>query len=500
MPTVAIKLIPLGKTLHVEEGTPLQDVLFDYGVEFPCGGMGKCKGCRVKVLEGELPVTEGQENLFTPQQLEEGWRLACQYRADRDLTLEIGQFETPILADETRFDYTPVDAYGIAIDLGTTTIVGQLVDCRTGRIAAVESCLNPQAQFGADIMSRIEYALKDNQRAQLRHLIREQIYALMHNLLRETAQDAPLQNICICGNTAMHHFFCDIDTTPLSQYPFTTDRLGQMTYKADELGWDLPDNPAITFLPNLGGFVGSDLLAGILATRMHERENPIALVDLGTNGEIVIGNKDKILCASTAAGPAFEGGRVSIGMRASTGAISSAKIYDGALQCHVIGHGEPRGICGSGLVDVVACAMELEWIKSNGAFAGEMEQLVLSPKIALSQRDIRELQLAKAAIAAGIQIILNQLQLAADDVEHFYLAGAFGNYLNPLNARWIGLFPFSVQKVVSAGNTALLGTKMALLNPALCEEEFHSVLQNLDHFCLSSDAGFHNVFIDQMVF
>ena len=484
-------------------GTPLQDVLFAQGVEFPCGGRGRCKGCRVKVLAGELPVTADDARLLSASELGEGWRLACQAKAQSDLTLELAQWEATILADNSPFEFTPCDGLGVAIDLGTTTVVGQLLDLRTGQVLAVRTALNAQARHGADIMSRIDYAVHHGGSRMLEQLIREQIGTLVGELLA-TASATPeeLRDVVLVGNTAMHHLFCGLDITPLSAHPFepATDQVQLFT--ATELDWQgsvISPDTTVRFLPGLGSFVGSDLLAGILATRMHEDPALTVLVDLGTNGEIVVGNRDRRLSASTAAGPAFEGARISCGMRAATGAISDVTVAEGRLECHVIGHAAARGICGSGLVEAVACGLDLGLVRPDGRLADE-RGLLLAPSVSLRQADIRELQLAKGAIAAGIRILLEQWGASLADVQRVWLAGAFGNYINRTSARRIGLIHFPPEKVFPVGNTALLGAKLALFNLPSEAGAYEAIRSRTQHVPLSEDPQFMDIYVDEMSF
>lgn len=236
-----------------------------------------------------------------------------------------------------------------------------------------------------------------------------------------------------------------------------------------------------------------------MATRLHEAEAPCALIDLGTNGEIVVGNRERMVCASTAAGPAFEGARISMGMRAATGAIAEVRVNDGELRCHVLGHAKPRGICGSGLVDAVAGGLDLERIRLSGRLA-QGSSLMLASPVALSQADIRELQLAKGAIAAGAQILANIWGAAMDEIATVYLAGAFGNYINRASARRIGLINFPIEKVQAAGNTALLGAKLALLRPPGKESDWSSILDRTRHICLHEDPQFQEIYAEQMSF
>lgn len=497
--------------LRVKRGSPLQDALFARGVEFPCGGHGRCQGCKIKVLSGDLPVTEADRQKLPPAALAQGWRLACCARATGNLKIELAQWEAAILSDDSPFPFTPQAGWGVAVDLGTTTVVAQLLDLQTGHVLAVRTALNAQARHGADIMSRVEFAVAAHGQPTLQGLIRDQIGRLVQELLTAAtvqpptpaqagpASSAPLKRIVLVGNTVMHHLFCGLSIEPLSHFPFEPQSPGLQLFAAADLGWALPANPTVHFLPCLGNFVGSDILAGILATRLHERDALTALIDLGTNGEIVLGNRHLILCASTAAGPAFEGARISMGMRAATGAIAAVQLQDGHLRCHVLGHRAPRGLCGSGLVDAVAAGLDLGAIQPSGRFASG-DSLPLAPPVSLSQRDVRELQLAKGAIAAGLRLLLQQWGAAPADLAQLYLAGAFGNYINQASARRIGLLDFPADKVQPAGNTALLGAKLALFALHDHDGAYPELLAKVRHLSLNEDARFQEVFVEEMAF
>lgn len=532
--TIPITLLPLGLELAAVPGTALQDLLFAQGVEFPCGGRGRCQGCRVRVIEGCLPLTPEDLKLLGPARVEAGWRLACRARIEGPLTLELAQWEAQILADDASFEFVPREGLGVAVDLGTTTLVAQLVDLRTGEVLAVRTALNAQARHGADIMSRIDFALAGDGETRLRQLVREQVGALIPALLaavpagrREPenvplshpavgslqpatggaegrvegaqSQKAGLADVVVVGNTAMHHLFCGIPIQPLAHHPFEPVDDGLKCFRAAELGWTEAGDVPVRFLPCLGGFVGSDILAGILATGLHRSAGPRVLVDLGTNGEIVVGNRDRLLCASTAAGPAFEGARISMGMRAATGAISEVQVQEGELVCRVLGGGEARGICGSGLVDAVAAGLELGKIRASGRFVTG-DDLPLAGAVKLSQQDIRELQLAKGAIAAGIRILLDRWGACREELEHVHLAGAFGNYINRASARRIGLLDFPLEQVEPAGNTALRGAKLALFELPVDDGRFAALRPRIEHVALRDDPGFHDAYIEAMGF
>jgi uncharacterized 2Fe-2S/4Fe-4S cluster protein (DUF4445 family) len=495
--TVRIDLKPLGESLELERGAPLRDALFAYGVEFPCGGRGRCKRCRVRVLEGALDPAPADRQLLSEAELAAGWRLACHAVAAGPLTLDIAQMDAAILADESVFEFTPREGLGIAVDLGTTTLVAQLLDLSTAHVLAVRTALNPQAAYGADIMSRVQHALAEGQ-GRLEDLIRGRLGELLIELIAAARTGGtPVTSVAIVGNAVMHHLFCGIDVEPLSHVPFESPRSGLESFRAADLGWALPGNPVVNFLPCLGGFVGSDILAGLLASRMRESAALTGLIDLGTNGEILFGTRDRMVCASAAAGPAFEGGRISTGMRAATGAISEVSAVDGRFECRVVGNAAPRGICGSGLVDAAAAALDLGLILPGGRLANGRQPLPLAGAVALTQADIRELQLAKGAVAAGIRIVLNRLGASPAAVERVYLAGAFGNYVNRASARRIGLIDFPDDKIEQAGNTALLGAKLALFTE---DHEFADVRRRVEHISLASDPEFHEIYVEEMGF
>lgn len=498
---VQIELQPQGKRFKLQRGTPLHDVLFAHGVEFPCGGRARCKGCRVRVTRGSLPITPEQEAVLTREELAAGWRLACVSRAEGDLTLELAQWEAAILADDSVFEFTPREGLGVAVDLGTTTLVAQLLDLSNAHVLAVRAALNLQARAGADIMSRISFALSESGLRRLTAVIRKQVGRLIDELTAAARVPSRwVRGVVIVGNTVMHHLFCGIDVEPLSHYPFEPARAGLETFHARELGWKMRSDPPVRFLPCVGSFVGSDILAGALATRIVESQPLVALVDLGTNGEIVVGNRERLLCASTAAGPAFEGARISMGMRASTGAISAVSVEGKHLHCHVLGNVPPRGICGSGLVDAVAAGLDLGFIQPSGKLSGGDGKWMLAPPVGLTQNDIRELQLAKGAIAAGIRILLKRWGAEPKDLTRLHLAGAFGNYISRQSAQRIGLIVFPPSMVQPAGNTALLGAKMGLF--IVEDEAYHyaPVLSRVEHISLHADPHFREIFVEEMTF
>jgi len=478
----------------------MRDFLFEHGVEFPCGGNGRCRGCKIRIVEGDASVNDAQRERLSAEELAAGWRLACQCKVEQDLVIELRQWDAAILADEGAFAFTPGEGLGIAVDVGTTTVVAQLLNLETGKVLGVKTALNPQARHGADVMSRVQFAVAEGGLTTLRDLIRHEVGRLIRQLFEVSgAPPNELRRVVLVGNTVMHHLFCGIDLTPLAHYPFEPVENGLQVIRPQELDWHVPPDTLVQFLPCLGSFVGSDVLAGVLATGVHRPGRLDMLVDLGTNGEIVLSDGNRLLCASTAAGPAFEGARISAGMRAATGAIWKVAARDGHLHCEVLGNAEPRGICGSGLVDAVAVGLDIGAVRPTGRLAVG-DPWPLAGSVAITQNDIRQLQLAKGAIAAGIRLILEQWGATFDDVGHLYLAGAFGNYVDRISARRIGLLQMPLEKVKPAGNTALQGAKIALFSPNPEDNRFAAIRSMTRHVGLNEDPRFQEVYVEEMVF
>jgi len=489
-----IQLQPLGKSIQVNDQTPLIDVLHEFGVEFPCGGKGTCGKCKVKLLEGEIDISQIHQQKLDVLELSSEWKLACYGTCSADITLEIEQFNHLILADESVFEFVPQNGIGVAVDLGTTTLVAQMVDLSTAKVLAVETMFNPQAKYGADLISRVQACL-DGNAPEMALLIRQSIGKMIELLLEK--QEVELQRICLVGNTVMQLIFSNCDLTPLAQYPFHTDNLGSKFFTTQELGWNFQVDENVMFYPSIGSFVGSDILAGIVATGLHTKENYTALIDLGTNGEIVVGNKQYIVCASTAAGPAFEGSNISMGMRAVTGAISTVKLEDNEIKVNVIGNVEPKGICGSALVDAIAIFRKLEWIGVFGEINSGENYLSLVNNVRLTQKDINEFQLAKAAIAAGLEILCITLSIQLNDIHELYISGGFGNYINIQHLIQTGMIEMHEGRIHKMGNTALIGAKMLLYSDNQIAEE---ILYKTRHINLESDPDFQNIYVDKMLF
>lgn len=440
---------------------------------------------------------------------------------------------TAVVVDDVLVDIEPGDTtehrYAIAFDLGTTTVVATLLDTSTGTPAAVASMLNKQQPFGADVITRISAAMMDpDALPRLRELAGATLDELVHDVCDEAGIDrSSVYEVALAGNATMVALALGIDPEPLGVAPFVMAAASMPELLAADIGVTVHPRARAVVLPALGAYVGGDIVAGMLASGMDRDKRLRLFVDVGTNCEIVLGDGERILATAAPAGPAFEGGAIRCGMRAAAGAIEVVGITDEDVQLQVIGDVEPEGLCGSGLVDAVAELVRVGLLDASGRFItddaaadklpglrdrlgainGERvfalawrEPGVLADSVYVSQRDIRELQFAKAAISTGWSLLLEELDVEASDVQQVLLAGSFGSYLSPASAIRIGLVPkLPVLRIVSAGNVAGEGAKMALLSM----QERHgaqALLEEVRYVELSDRADFNDKFVDQLSF
>ncbi len=391
---------------------------------------------------------------------------------------------------------------GVALDLGTTTIQGSLVDLKEKRRLSYFSSLNEQLTFGHDIISRISFCLKGQ--GGLERLNKRAISSInfvIENLVSISNRDREeISLIAAVGNSAMYHFALRLSPEKLAEPPYEPEYKDFAKRKAQELGIASNNDCEFLFLPNIGGFVGSDAIAVILATGLDKSDEPIFAVDIGTNGEIILGSKDKIWVASTAAGPAFEGWHTSCGMRALEGAIESIEDRGGKLSLKVIGGLEPKGISGSGLIDIIAILLKRGYIDRSGRMK-EKGFLVYNngKKISVSQGDIREIQLAKAAFLVAIEFLRRRLK---KDITKFFITGKFGNYLNIDNARTAGIVPKDItkEKVALLEDGALKGAEIFINDRESTISRIEDILGKAVHISLSQEHDFRKEFARAMRF
>jgi uncharacterized 2Fe-2S/4Fe-4S cluster protein (DUF4445 family) len=442
---------------------------------------------------------------------------------------------TAVVVDDVLIDVEPGDTTGrqfaVAFDLGTTTVVATLLDTSTGTPVAVASMLNKQQPFGGDVITRISATMLDPQAlGRLTELAAATLEELVLEICAEGGVDpAEVYEVALAGNATMTALALGIDPEPLGVAPFVMAAAELPELLAADLGVRVHPRARAVVLPALGAYVGGDIVAGMLASGMDRDKRLRLFVDVGTNCEIVLGDGERILATAAPAGPAFEGGAIRCGMRAADGAVEVAKVSDDDVACQVIGDVEAQGLCGSGLVDAVAELVRVGLIDSSGRFLTDEQARAVAPGLAgrlgevngervfalvwrtgsegdlaesvyLSQRDIRELQFAKAAISTGWSLLLQELEVTPADVQQVLLAGSFGSYLSPASAVRIGLVPkLPVLRIVSAGNVAGEGAKMVLLSMQE-RKGARALLEEVRYVELSDRADFNDAFVDQLAF
>ena len=593
--------VPAGTTIfHAAAWTGLP-------VESTCGGRGTCGKCRVRILEGDAPITPADREHLAAGDLETGWRLSCQAPVRGPMTVEVPRLlSTPktamfgvgrqvildpnvhkvhlklaepelhdqrsdfrrlsealhdagfaVQADldvlrclpkalrDADFDVTAVlcgdhlvavepgdttrDAHGAAFDLGTTTIVGTMLNLIGGEARGVASNLNAQAVHGGDVLSRISHTMGNaDGLAELQRLAAGTINDLIDRLCRDSgvARDR-IYEITIAGNLTMMHLLLGIDPEPISVTPFSPCVSTSLDLRARDLGLRIHPEGRVYLFPAIGAYVGGDIVAGLLATALPRGDRLRLFVDVGTNGEIALGSEARTVSTAAPAGPAFEGAEISCGMRATAGAIEGVQIGDADVTLQTIADGPPVGLCGSGLIDAVAelyrrglmdrtgrlkSAEELGpgWAVSLTARLVTLDGVrafVLATAgqtggkpVLLTQKDIRQLQFAKGSIAAGIRILMNEMKVKPDDLHEVLLAGAFGSYIHPEAARRIGLVPpVPVDRIRAIGNAAGEGAKIALLSYRE-REAADAMPGRVEYIELSGREDFNDIFLSVLGF
>ena len=423
---------------------------------------------------------------------------------------------------------TTAMAFGLAVDVGTTSVVTTLLELASGEVMGSVSSLNPQAVFGGDLMSRIAFAQWNP--ANLRKL-QSRILGLLNQQIDETLERAGvlpqwIYKVTVVGNTCMHHVLLGVDPTHVGLAPYAPVLRHPVVVPARALHLKVNPEARVCLLPIVAGFVGADAVAVALATRIYESPVPRAAVDIGTNGEVVMGTRDRLVACSAPAGPALEGAQIRHGMRGAVGAIDRVWLEAGAIRWHVIGEAAPQGIAGSGLIDAVAMALDAGLLDGTGLIQvegrdalprplrdaiemrGPERVLVLVPRgqaagggeILLSQEDVRQVQLAKGAIAGGIRMLQTVLGLADADVAELMLAGGFGNYLSARSAVRIGLIPaLPAERIRYVGNAAALGAQLALLSEPE-RARAARLAREIEHVSLAAHPDFQDVFVEAMNF
>lgn len=488
-----VKFLPSKKEIEVSgEMTVLQAAqLAGIHQEAPCGGHGKCGKCKVLI--------NGKETL------------ACRTYIDEDMIVTIprmsekSQILSGGIALESKVQPVKDGKCHIGVDIGTTTVVAYLLDGETGVILDTESMLNPQSLYGADVISRIQAAV-NGKLEDLSRRIREGIWLLTkklcsnHKLSLET-----IGTMAVVANPAMQQLFFGKSLENLAKPPFLPAFSHTEILSLSDF-FPVKGDGKLLVVPDIAGYVGADTMGCILSTGMYLDSGVTLMIDIGTNGEMVLGNSEKMVACSTAAGPALEGGRISCGMRGCQGAIDHVWLEREKLRFSVIGGVEPKGICGSGLIDVIAEMWKLGIINQRGRIQknykgeGKTRSYELTPQVILTQDDVREVQMAKGAIAAGIILMMREMKINMDDIQKVILCGAFGTYMNSESACEIGLLPKKLLgKIRSGGNAAGMGSRLI----ALDQEKFlltDKLLKKIRPMELAAFPQFQRIFAENMMF
>lgn len=545
-------------------GISIMDFLADSSmlINTPCRGNRTCGKCRIKIL-GDLRECSAQERMLLGEDYyKAGYRLACFNVIESDLDIFLDEeysYSILIEGKNTKSDISSIVEkkfvedensgktivinngenvltetgdttdlfYGIAFDIGTTTIAAYLYDLKNNKRCDVYSVINPQVKFGADVITRIEYSLESKIAADKVHetvikCINEIIESLCKN---NSIKKNDIYEATFVGNTTMMHFLLNVDATSLASLPFSTPLTETKYVKPGNLGININDVGSLIILPCISAFIGSDTVAATLSSEIFEKEKESLLIDIGTNGEIVMGNKNKLFACSAAAGSAFEGANIKNGIGGVKGAIDAVFMKDNDIMINTIGNIPPVGICGSGIIDIVALMHNCGVLENNGKILSKDEASKLDNEsirarlikidgenafriykndenidITITQKDIRMIQNAKAAIAAGIKVLLKESKTNIDDIDNLYLAGGFGNFINIESAVTIGLLPKELKEKTSGiGNAAGIGAVECLIaknNLKMAEK----IKNNTKIIELSEDHEFFDIFVDSMNF
>ncbi len=467
------------KEIEAENGRLLFDILTEagYRINATCGGMGTCNKCKVNV--------DGEDVL------------SCMFKVNSSHKVTLPEYATEkaeayvlTLSDDMTLGDNPFsEKVGAAIDIGTTTIAAYFYDLETKELIHVDSCLNPQAKHGADVISRIDYTINNNNGTKV-------MQALIISCLKKLLSRFDNISICvIAGNTTMLHFLVGEETKTIAIAPYVPVFTDAKIFTNDELGLGVEK---VILTPSISAFIGGDITAGVLSTGMYKSDKNILLIDMGTNGEMVLNNRGKLIGASTACGPAFEGANIKYGMGGVTGAICKVEMKeDGALNVYTLGNEKARGICGSGLIDLIACLVNMELIDETGFMEEDFE---VSPGIYLTTRDVREFQNAKAAIGAGIRVIAKHAGISLEEIDEVLLAGGFGSYIDINSAIDATLLPYEFRgKISSCGNSSGKGASQILLEESLLNAAI-DISKAVDYIELANSKYFSDFYVMSMMF
>jgi uncharacterized 2Fe-2S/4Fe-4S cluster protein (DUF4445 family) len=496
---VTVEILPgsrLEKIAVLETGVP-SEVLVDPAVKKLALVLGKPS------LHSPLAVTDAIRKLLKSPGIDLPLSAVVKLGGP---ALARGHPVTAVLYDEREvIDVEPDDigeeAFGLAIDLGTSTVVAELVDLRTGQVIERAAVINAQNAYGADVVSRITFAFENPENlGRLRNAAVQLINDLVAGMSRRSGVPRHrIYDVVVAGNTAMNHILCGVAVDSLALAPFHAVFSSLRAVPATDLGFTLHPHARVYIVPNIKSFVGGDITAGLIATEMAARPGHGLFIDLGTNGEIVLKKGREIMATSTAAGPAFEGMNVSCGMLAVPGAIHRAEWAEG-FKFLTVDDLPPQGVCGTGLIDILAVAVARGLLGRDGRIAGTEKKIRLTERLALTQQDIRDIQLAVAAVRTGVRLMLRECRVSLADLDRILVAGAFGNSLDIRNSQALGLLPdVPDRKIVFVGNASLAGARKLLLSRS-GRTEAESLAARISHVSLATRSDFQDEFVRALEF
>ena len=522
--TFQIDFEPLGRRITARAGQTLLAAaqMAGVGLASVCGGVGTCEECRVRLVTGKLTdPTQAEQDALGEAGLAANFRLACQAEPSSDVKLDVPpesltspqrlQLEGDEIDFAVRLAITTPGACGLAVDIGTTKLAAYLVELATGRTLAKAGAMNPQVAYGEDVISRIAFAnRKEGDAAILQSILANTLNTLLADMCW-TANIDPSQ-VCeavLVGNTAMHHLFAGLPVEQLGHAPFSPVSTLPLTCQAADLGLQLALGATVYLPPVVAGYVGSDHISMLLATQAWRSSRNLVAIDIGTNTEIALVVGGKVTCCSCASGPAFEGAHIREGMRAAPGAIERVRWSNGEYLWQTIDNVPPVGICGSGILDMIAAMQDGELLKPTGTFQpGFGPEIVLVPAnrtslgrdLVITRKDVHEIQLAKSAIRTGIEILLQNAGMTFSDLDEFIVAGAFGTYLDLRSAVRVGMFPpLPLACFRQVGNAAGVGAKQMLLSVDK-RAEAELLAMQMNYVELTNQASFTPLFMKYLLF
>ena len=521
IPAIPVQVIENDKKyiIYVNHKESILDALMKYDSSFTavCGGAGKCGKCKIQVLNGNLHINMYDKNCFTKEELESGMRLSCKAYPDEPLTISVsfkGEKSFEILNDfgtslesVDDIDFNN-DEFGIAIDIGTTTIAVLLMDITKKKKMTIHSAINHQRNYGADVISRIKISTEGKKDKLQKSIQKDLTDGIDFVINKSDLSIDKIKEIVIAGNTTMIHLLMGYDCKSLGEFPFKPYNTNIIEGTPLEiLGKDL-SNAVVKILPAISAFVGGDIVSGLYSCDSDIDDKYSLLIDLGTNGELALGNKYKLLVTSTAAGPAFEGGNIKWGVGSIEGAIAGVKFEEDGPVLKTIGDKTPTGICGTGVIEAVSELVRTELVDETGCLDDDyfedgypLAKTKDGNVISFTQQDIREIQLAKAAIRAGIETLILRYGITKDDISNVYIAGGFGVKLDCEKAIQIGMIPEEFEDKISAvGNSSLGGAVKCLLSEDVGLKRCALMVENSDEINLSSDKDFNNFYMEHMYF